>query len=647
MENELGADVGLYESLVRAQSDIGEAVLILEAGRVVFSNEAACRIFGYGGEEIKTFPSFAGLVHPDERQRILEIYRRHLAGEPAKASYHIGGLGKDGARLELEIAIAPPVNVNGMMRTVAVLLDITGRKRQEQMLAKTLAELERQKFALDQHSIVSIADAGGSILYANDKFSEISQYSRQELLGRNHRLLKSGWHSDEFFAQMWQTIVQGRVWHGEIKNRKKDGGFYWVSSTIVPFLDASGLPYQYVSIRTDITLQKLHAEELEQARQLAEACSRAKSEFVSRMSHELRTPLNAVLGFAQLLETDQVDRLTPSQKENTEHILKAGWHLLELVNEILDLSQIEAGKMRVFIEDVPLAELLRQCISLVVPLAQAHQIKITDQVSPCLPHVVRADSLRLKQVLLNLISNAIKYNREHGSVILDCKQLQNGRLRISVADTGVGISASKLDQLFQPFNRAGADATSIEGTGIGLAITKRLVELMGGEIGVSSVEGKGSCFWVELGEVARGASGADAADGASLPFSKRTLLYLEDNSSDVVLASRFLSQRPDVNLVTVHSLPLALELAKVHHPDAIMLALNAIGMQFQEALAMLRSHGVTKHIPLVALAESATDIELRKLLEQGFHGCLSKPLRAEAFLRMLDDALNAGKIPPQ
>jgi PAS domain S-box-containing protein len=367
-----------------------------------------------------------------------------------------------------------------------------------------LAELERLKFALDQHSIVSIADVSGNIIYANDKFSEISQYPREELLGKNHRLLKSGYHSDEFFAEMWQAIVQGKVWHGEIKNRKKDGSFYWMSTTIVPFLDAAGLPYQYVSIRTDITPQKLHEEELDQARLAAEAGNRAKSEFLTRMSHELRTPLNAILGFAQLLETDQVDQLTSSQKEDTEQILKAGRHLLELINETLDLSQIEAGKMHVLVEDVYLSELLQQCISLVSPLSRTHQIKIIDHISPCLTHIVRADNLRLKQAFLNLLSNAIKYNKENGTVILECKQLQNNRLRISITDSGAGISADKLDQLFQPFNRAGADASCIEGTGIGLAITKRLVELMGGEIGVSSVEGKGSCFWIELSEVTGG-----------------------------------------------------------------------------------------------------------------------------------------------
>lgn len=380
-------------------------------------------------------------------------------------------------------------------------LNTSIKAQSDTKMEQTLAELERRIYALDQHSIVSVADVNGNITYTNDKFSEISQYSREELLGQNHRLLKSGFHSDAFFEEMWQIITQGKVWHGEIKNRKKNGDFYWVSSTIVPFLDTSGLPWQYVSIRTEITQQKLHEEELEQARLAAEAGNRAKSEFLSRMSHELRTPLNAILGFTQLLEADQAEQLTFSQRENTEQILKAGWHLLELINETLDLAQIEAGKMRIFLDDIHLPELLQQCITLVGPLLLSHKIKMVDHITPCQSHVVRADQLRLKQALINLMSNAIKYNRDEGTVTLACMQLPDNRLRISVTDEGMGIPADKLDQLFQPFNRAGVDASCIEGTGIGLAITKRLVELMGGDIGVTSVEGKGSCFWIELSEV--------------------------------------------------------------------------------------------------------------------------------------------------
>jgi len=492
----------LYEALVKALSEVGEGLLIIEHERIVYVNGAICSLFGYTNAEILALPSFAGLVHPDDRQRVIENHRRRLeVDRKFEERYQVGIITRDDERREAEIAVAVLKKAEGEMRMVVVMRDITERKRQESMLAATTAELERQKFALDQHSIVSIADVSGRITYANDKFSEISQYPREELVGKNHRLIKSGYHPNVFFEEMWQTISQGRVWHGEIKNRKKDGSFYWADSTIVPFLDAAGLPYQYVSIRTDVTQRKLHDDELIQAKEAAEAGNRVKSEFLSRMSHELRTPLNAILGFAQLLEMDPVQPLTSEQKEITGQILKGGWHLLELINEVLDLSRIEAGRMQIFIEDVQLDELVRECIDLVSPLSSKSQIQVIDRITPCTRHIVQADRMRLKQALLNIMSNAIKYNKEKGVMTLDCQQRPNSRLRISVTDEGAGISEENIAQLFQPFNRLVDDMSGIEGAGMGLAITKSLVELMGGEVGITSVLGEGSCFWIELGEI--------------------------------------------------------------------------------------------------------------------------------------------------
>jgi PAS domain S-box-containing protein len=384
-------------------------------------------------------------------------------------------------------------------------IEIAERRQFEQALAehtldlaKTTAELESQKFALDQHSIVAIADQEGRIFYANDRFCEVSQYSRGELLGQNHRLMNSGYHPPAFFATLWETIGRGGVWHGEICNRRKDGSLYWVDTTIVPFMDVTGRPYQYVSIRTDVTERKLAEEELIRAKEAAEQASRAKSEFLSRMSHELRTPLNAIIGFAQLMENDPDERLGPSQKESTGHILRAGWHLLELINEVLDLSRIEAGKMQLAMESIDLASLVDECLGLISPLAAERGVKVAHETASPRLCPVHGDRIRLKQVVLNLMSNGVKYNREGGVVTLACQTLPDGMLRVSVADTGDGIPPDRLDQLFKPFSRLDADKTGIEGTGAGLAIIKRLVELMGGRVGVDSVMGRGSVFWVDL-----------------------------------------------------------------------------------------------------------------------------------------------------
>jgi PAS domain S-box-containing protein len=675
-------------------------------------------------------------------------------------------------------------------------------------LEKTLLELETQKFALDQHSIVAITDRAGKIIYANDKFCEVSQYSREELLGQDHRIVNSGYHPKSFFVELWTTIARGEVWHGEVRNRKKDGSFYWVETTIVPFLDAARKPYQYAVIRTDITASKQsgealarlnrtlkmlnscdealvrirneddllheicricvetggyrmawvgfamedavksvhpaamagggqdyldkaaiswdagaersvgpvgtairsgrycliqdvssdlamqpwrdaarahgfaavialplflddgqvavltvysvvsngfgsdevnllrdlaanlaygikslrlasdnrraveglresedrmskafnaspdviaisslaegrfisvneaftrvsgylreeaigrtavemgiwfdpekHAEiigrlqrqdrlrdvetlfrtksgefrvvllsaeiielngercmlainhditnrkraeqELLRAKEEAEQANRAKSEFLSRMSHELRTPLNAILGFAQLMEDDPGDPLSPSQSESVKHIIQAGWHQLALVNEVLDLARIEAGQMQMHLESVMLGQAVRECIDLVSPLSSERGLKVEDQVSACGECFVWVDLTRFKQVMLNLLSNAIKYNREGGTITLACQRSAPGRRKLSVADTGPGIPADRLEELFVPFSRLDADKSQTQGTGVGLAVAKRLVKLMGGEIGVESRLGEGATFWLDFPE---------------------------------------------------------------------------------------------------------------------------------------------------
>lgn len=489
-----------------------------------------------------------------------------------------------------------------------------------------LHELEYQKFALDQHAIVSVTNAQGTITYANQKFLEASQYSEQELLGQNHRIVNSGYHSREFFQEMWASISSGKVWHGEVRNRCKYGHFYWMATTIVPFLDQDGKPYQYVSIRTDIsrvkqaeealrlseerfrrgqnyanigtwdwniqtgelfwseriaplfgygvgelettyenflgathpddrqfvmdsvsacvergaeydiehrviwpdgriiwvretgdvvrdkngkplkmlgvvqdiTRRKQAEAEVFQARDEAERANHAKSEFLARMSHELRTPLNAILGFGQLMESDPNEPLSTSQLENMDQILKAGWHLLDLVNEALDLAKIESGNIDLSLEDVGVLEVLEECLATLRPLAEQRGIKLPKESHDCPQYVVHVDRFRLKQVLLNLLSNAVKYNRENGNITISVDGTRPGRLRVNVTDEGAGLTTEQQAQLFQPFNRLGAEKSEVQGTGIGLVIARHMIELMGGAIGMESEPGRGSIFWIEL-----------------------------------------------------------------------------------------------------------------------------------------------------
>lgn len=351
-------------------------------------------------------------------------------------------------------------------------------------------ELDDVKLALDHHSIVSIADMAGNITYVNDKFCEVSGYSIEELLGRNHRILNSGLHSRDFFIEMWHALSCGRVWHGQIRNRAKDGTFYWVDSTIVPFLNKAGEPYQYVSVRTDITA-------FIKARAAAEEANKAKSQFLSSMSHELRTPLNAILGFGQLLEM-QIDPAKKEQHEFVSHMITAGNQLLGLINDLLDLSRIEIGKLEFNIQNVSIAELVESSVSLVASSrVNSRNITINNTIVDT-DLIVRGDGLRIRQVLINLLTNALKYNRDNGSVTISSLTGQDGRLRIQVQDTGEGIASDKLRLLFRHFERIDQKHGKIEGAGIGLYVCKQLIEAMHGEIGVESVRGKGCTFWFAL-----------------------------------------------------------------------------------------------------------------------------------------------------
>ena len=354
-------------------------------------------------------------------------------------------------------------------------------------LQNTNHELIQQKDTLDHHAIVSIADKFGSITYVNDKFCEISGYSRDELIGNNHRMLKSDIHAKEFYEELWATIAAGNVWHGKVCNHRKDGSNYWVESTISPFLDTSGKPYQYVSIRTDIT-------QLLEAKIEAEKANRAKSIFISSMSHELRTPMNAIIGFAQLLEM----KLEGSDLESIHEIKKSGDSLLVLLNEILDLSNIEIGASQPLLEKIDVNTFVNESLLGVQDMAENKNIKIHQQIEVNSMIYIIADRLRLKQVLFNYLTNAIKFNYDDGDVFVSVKRIDSTKCRILVKDSGPGLSEAQISKIFNPFIKLDEHIGITQGSGIGLTVAKRLAEIMNGKVGVESEEGIGSTFWIEL-----------------------------------------------------------------------------------------------------------------------------------------------------
>lgn len=400
---------------------------------------------------------------------------------------------------------------------------------------------------------------------------------------------------------------------------------------------------------TAIEAQKLTEQvemakvELESAKFEAEKANLAKSNFLSGMSHELRTPLNAILGFAQLLESGSPPP-TSTQNARIQQIIKSGWYLLDLINQILDLAVIESGKLPLAREPVPLIDVLRECQAMIESQAQQRGIQLG-----FLPFdntwVAYADRTRVKQVLINLLTNAIKYNRAQGTIAVECTVPTPERIRISVKDSGAGLPPEKLAQLFEPFNRLGQEAGVEEGTGLGLVVTKQLVELMGGAIGVKSTVRVGSEFWIELirdvtprlvaGHVMPAESAPQAQENAAL----RTLLYVEDNPANLMLVEQIIERRPHVRMLSARDGGLGIMLARAHLPDVILMDINLPGISGIQALKILRDTPATAHIPVLALSANAMPRDIEKGLEAGFFRYLTKPIKINEFMVALDRAL--------
>ncbi len=397
-------------------------------------------------------------------------------------------------------------------------------------------------------------------------------------------------------------------------------------------------------LRAEIDVRKRVESELNKAIAVAKKANLAKSDFLSSLSHELRTPLSAILGFAQLIESGS-PQPTPSQKRSIEQILKAGWYLLELINEILDLALIESGKLPLSMEPTSLTEVVHECQAMIDPQAQTRGIRVTFPRFEC-AYFVLADRTRVKQVLINLLSNAIKYNKAGGTVVVDCIASTAERIRIRIKDTGDGLTPEKLAQMFQPFNRLGKETGIEEGTGIGLVVSKRLVELMGGEIGVESTVGVGSVFWIELNlsakpQLAAGAAEPTAVAQAQVPADAqlRTLLYVEDNPANLMLVEDLIARRPDIRLLSAADGNRGVEMAHAFRPDIILMDINLPGISGVQALKLLRADPATAHIPVIALSANAIPRDIKKGLDAGFFRYLTKPIKVKEFMDTLDVAL--------
>jgi PAS domain S-box-containing protein len=492
-------------------------------------------------------------------------------------------------------------------------------------------------------------DPSGIITDVNKQMEALTGCTRDELIGAPFK----NYFTDPERAETSIKLVlsEKKVTNYELTARARDGKETVVSYNATTFYDRDRRLQGVFAAARDVTERKRLDQvlqeknvELESARSVAEKANLAKSDFLSSMSHELRSPLNAILGFAQLMDSD-TPPATPSQKASIDQILHAGWYLLQLINEILDLAVIESGKLSLSEEPVSLADVMLECKAMIEPQGQKRGIELTFPQfdSPC---YVRADRTRLKQVLINLLSNAIKYNQPGGTVIVDCNTSTPERIRVSVRDTGAGLTPEQLTQLFQPFNRLGQENSPEEGTGIGLVMSKRLVELMGGVIGVESAVGVGSAFWFELSSATAPRIAVDRAELTAVAeapvqrdVSLRTLLYVEDNPANLKLVEQLIMRRDDLRLLSAVNGDLGIELARDYQPDVILMDINLPGISGIQALKILREDPVTAHIPVLAISANAMPRDIRKGLEAGFFRYLTKPIQVNEFMDALDVAL--------
>jgi PAS domain S-box-containing protein len=460
---------------------------------------------------------------------------------------------------------------------------------------------------------------------------EIWGYTPPELAGRHYTRIIYPEDIPKMDAVVTRVMAGEPVGDFESRCLRQDGSLVFVLWS----LSWSQADQKLFIVAHDISERAQAIELLRQAEAEANRANKAKSEFLSRMSHELRTPMNAILGFAQLLEMDE---LSPEQREGLNHILRGGRHLLDLINEVLDISRIEAGRLSLSLEPVDVAETLKEIFDLVQPLAKQRDIRLNGPIG-CNDEHVLSDRQRLKQVLLNLISNAIKYNRFNGTVTVACEK-RGETMRVSIADTGIGIPEERKSQLFTPFERLGAEQSAIEGTGLGLALAKRLVEAMNGILGVESTVDQGSIFWLEL-PITESPVRLALADAAPQPNvdhpGAHTVLYIEDNLSNMRLVERLLEHRPSLSLIVAHSGGAGLEMARQHRPDLVLLDVNLPDMDGRDV--MLQMRGQSPEIPVIVLSADATSGQRARLKEAGAFAYLTKPLDVKRFFEVLDRAI--------
>ncbi|HVS30794.1 MAG TPA: PAS domain S-box protein [Thermoanaerobaculia bacterium] len=630
-----------------------------EKGVIQLFNVGAERMLGYSAADVIDRITPADISDPQEVVARAAALSRELGTDITpgfdalafKASrgiediYELTYIRKDGSRFPAIVSVtALRDRHSAVIGYLLIGTDNSARKHVEEKLRWTEESFRLMVESVSDYAIVMV-DPMGNVVSWNTGAERIKGYRAEEIVGRHFSLF---YPSGEVASGSPQRDLDAAAASGRFEDEgwrlRKDGSLFWANIVITAIRDQAGHLRGFAKLTRDLTARNKVEASLQNAKALAEKASLAKSEFLSSMSHELRSPLNAILGFAQLMESDSPPP-TSTQAENIGQILNAGWYLLELINEILDLAAIESGRLSISIEPVSLNALLLECQAMIEPLAQRRSVRMSFTATDT-EHYVNADRTRIKQVLINLLSNAVKYNTVGGSVVVECSaNATAGRIRITVTDTGPGLPPEMLTQLFQPFNRLGQDAGGEEGTGIGLVVSKRLVELMDGMIGVESNVGTGSVFWVELLSTApltipARVQPVDTAESIpATPEGMRTLLYVEDNPANLTLVQRLISRRTDLRLLSAIDGNRGVELARTRLPDVILMDINLPGISGIEALRILREDPATAHIPVIALSANAMPRDIQKGREAGFFRYLTKPIKVSEFMDALNIAL--------
>jgi PAS domain S-box-containing protein len=668
---------------------IGHWHYILQSDRAEWSQELF-RIYGLAPTDDLSLSAQEvwASFHPDDKESFVKLRNESVqSGKPYSGDFRI--IRPDGEVRRVSIEAKPERDEQGtVVAFFGITQDLTERLRNEEelsrhrddleeLVAERTLELEKKTRELAA-TITERKEADEAVKGSREQLNEllasspigisvVSQASQKRIYTNPHfnemfaghedvSLIGTGFEDtfanpDEAVELRQILITKGHHHSAEVQRKRTDGTLFWCLHSWRPTTfegeDA------YIVWHYDITDRKETEDALRDAKAEAEAANQAKSEFLSSMSHELRTPLNSILGFSQLLDFDSKQSLSTDQKESVDHIKTAGRYLLELIDDVLDLAKVETGRAKYDVEDISVMAIIDECLPAVKLAAESRGIVFSINDAADATHFIQADRRRLKQVLLNLFSNAVKYNQENGTVTVHIKEASDNMLRVAVTDTGVGIPMEQQSELFKPFSRLNAANTEIEGTGIGLVVCKNLIGSMGGNIGVESDEGKGATFWFELPlatdydvQAVTTAENLSVREADMALSANGTLLYVEDNVANLRLMEGIVSRIEGLKMISAQNGGLGIELAKSENPDIIILDINLPDMNGNDVLGELRNSKITENTPVLALSAAATKVDIEKGLKAGFLRYLTKPFDiaevVDAIRATLEDGRKTG-----